>query len=97
MCLLACLLCSFTPVYVQRPPQLYFIGLPFVLLCQGYLDGERAVSNLERSHSPAAFLDDLEDLPGFANPSSSENLKRVLCVGGYDANPKPSLMCTIQK
>ena len=61
------------------------------------MDGERAVSNAEKPQSPAAFLEDLEDLPGFANPSSSENLKSVLCVGGYDVTPKPSLIRTTQK
>ena len=57
----------------------------------------RAVTDQERSQSPTAFLEDLEDLPGFANPSASENLKLLLGVGGYGAETKPSFMQGIQK
>ena len=83
-------------VQIVSAPSTHTPPVSYCLL-QGYLDGVRPFSAEERPQSPSAFLEDLEDLPGFANPSSSENLKGVLGVWGFNAATKPSLIRAIQK
>ena len=45
-----------------------------------------------RPMSTALFLSDLEELSGFNNPCSSDNLRSVLGVMGYHSEARPSLM-----
>ena len=42
-------------------------------------------------------LCDLRDSPGFANPSSTENLKDALGISGCDSQTKPTLILHMQK
>ncbi len=46
--------------------------------------------------SASVFLNELEASPGFTNPCSSDNLKAVLGVAGYDSETKPSLINSVQ-
>lgn len=45
-----------------------------------------------RPMSTSLFLSDLEELAGFNNPCSSDNLRKVLGVVGYHSEARPSLM-----
>ena len=46
---------------------------------------------------PYAFLAQLREDSGFANPSSTDNLKLRLGIGGYDSQTKPTLVISVQK